>query len=166
MMKITLFFLAQIMSINAYTGWHSTISERCPGGQYMYRISGVYSNYHKDRAWAFKCTRGSSVVTSSCSWKTSLHAYNGELLYQCPYGVISGLYATYSKNAQDRKFAFYCCYTKQNVQYSCKWTSYVNTFQGYLWYQVPSGYFLTGAKSHHDKEKGDRKWRFLICQHK
>ena len=160
----TFFILAQIMSIQAFSGWHSDISEACPSGQYIYRITGLYSNSHKDRAWTFKCTSSSSVTTS-CRTSGWLNAYKGELLYQCPYGVITGLHARYIKKAQDRQFKFTCCYTANNYQYNCKWTPYQNKFQGYLRYHVPKGYYLTGVKSHHDKETGDRTWRFLICHH-
>ena len=55
----------------------------------MYRISGVYSNQHKDRAWAFKCT-ASSIVTTSCSTGSWWNSYQSELLHQCPNGVIAG----------------------------------------------------------------------------
>ena len=58
-------------------------------GYGMSRIISYFSSGHKDRAWAFYCRRDSKV-TSVCHWSGWLNWYNGELLYQCPTGVLAG----------------------------------------------------------------------------
>ena len=35
-------------------------------------------------------------------------------------------------------------------QYNCDWTGYVNQFDGYMDYRVPSGMAITGVQSEYD----------------
>ncbi|CAB4010825.1 Hypothetical predicted protein [Paramuricea clavata] len=160
----SLILLAQIMSINAvYTKLDATFGKQCPAGSGMTKIVSYYSSGYKDRTWAFYC-RKDSKVTSICHWSSWLNWYESELLYQCPSGVLTGVYSTHNNYYQDRRFRFRCCQTKKVCQYNCRWTSYVNTFKGRKNYMVPYGYFITGAKSHHNDRHEDRVWRFLICR--
>ncbi|CAB4010826.1 Hypothetical predicted protein [Paramuricea clavata] len=160
----SLILLAQIMSINAVlTKPDATFGKQCPAGTGISRIISYYSSGHKDRAWAFFCRRDLKI-TNTCGWSGWLNWYEQELLFQCPTGVLTGVFSTHNNNYQDRRFRFRCCRTKRVCQYDCRWTGYVNTFKGLKNYVVPYGYFITGAKSHHDNRHEDRVWRFLICR--
>ncbi|XP_028409558.1 hemagglutinin/amebocyte aggregation factor-like [Dendronephthya gigantea] len=164
MMKVTLtvlIFLANSMLINAGTNFDAAWSSDCPSGQSIRHISSVHSNWHEDRSWTWKC-KHDSIITSSCRWSGYVNSFDKDLLYQCATGVITGVKSYHSNWYEDRKFNFKCCKTKSYTR-ACYWTGYVNSWDGYLSYTVPSYYYLVGVQSYHSNFREDRRWRFLVC---
>ncbi|CAB3994445.1 Hypothetical predicted protein [Paramuricea clavata] len=157
------FLLVNAIGINAGTNFEVTWKKNCGYNQYVWHVSSVHSNPHQDRSWTFLC-KYSSRVTTTCSWTGWVNLFTRELLYQCPNGVIAGVYSYHSNKYEDRRFSFKCCSTKYGYGYACYWTGYVNYSDGYLNYGVPTGYFLTGVKGDYDQKKKDRRWRFQYCK--
>ena len=60
------------------------------------------------------------------------------------------MHSYHSDPHEDRRFKFKCCRTSKNCARSCVWTGYVNNWDGYMNYNVPYGYYLTGVNSYHD----------------
>merc|ERR1712121_153850 len=57
------------------------------------------------------------------------------------------------------------CQTKINaVPKRCFMTGWINSWDAYMNYGVPSGYVLTGFFSMHDNGREDRIWKAIICQ--
>ncbi|CAB4022418.1 Hypothetical predicted protein [Paramuricea clavata] len=162
-MLAALFLFANVMCINAGTNFDATWTKTCPNGQSIYHVSSVHSNPHEDRSWTFLC-RPDSKITTTCQWSGFVNSYDQKVVYQCPNGVITGVHSTHSNEAEDRRFSFRCCNTQSNCARDCVWSGYVNNFDGYLNYVVPSGSFLTGAQSFHDNGNEDRRWEFLACK--
>jgi lipoyltransferase 1 len=61
-----------------------------------------------------------------------------------------GVHSWHHNGAEDRRFKFKCCRTRKSCARDCRWTGYVNYWDAYMSYAVPSGYFITGVKSFHD----------------
>ncbi|XP_028412097.1 hemagglutinin/amebocyte aggregation factor-like [Dendronephthya gigantea] len=149
---VFLIFLVNVMSIHAGTDFDKTWTFTCPHGQSINHISSVHSNRHEDRSWTFRC-RYSSKIAATCYWTGWVNAYDQELIYQCPNGVIAGVYSKHSNKREDRRFKFRCCRTKKNCQRDCSWTAHVNNWDGYMNYNIPLTKFLVGAQSLHDNGK-------------
>ncbi|XP_028401859.1 hemagglutinin/amebocyte aggregation factor-like [Dendronephthya gigantea] len=165
MMKValvSLLLLVNFMGINAGTNFDATWTRNCRSKWSISSIASVHSNHHEDRSWSFSC-RYNSKITTSCFWTGWVNSYDNEILYQCPNGVISGVHSKHSNYHEDRIFEYRCCRTKGHC-HGCYWTSYVNTWDGYMNYHVPGNYVLVGVKSHHNNRKEDRLWRYRVCQ--
>ncbi|XP_028409523.1 hemagglutinin/amebocyte aggregation factor-like [Dendronephthya gigantea] len=159
---LVLVFLAHTMSIKAGTNFDASWTHSCPSGQSISHISSVHSNRHEDRSWTWRC-RNSPVIQSSCSWSGYVNLMDEIMLYQCSNGVIAGVESYHSNRHEDRRFKFECCETDCYNRTQCSWTPFVNDWDDFLSYDVPTNYYLVGAFSIHSNSKEDRRWRFLVC---
>ena len=57
-------------------------------GESIDHVRSVYIKAFRDRSWSFQC-KSDSRITSSCKI-AKLNSVQGELLYQCPNGVLAG----------------------------------------------------------------------------
>ncbi|XP_028401918.1 hemagglutinin/amebocyte aggregation factor-like [Dendronephthya gigantea] len=170
MMKValplaSLLILMNFMVINAGTSFDAQWTRTCEGpGKSISGITSFHSNHHEDRSWSFQC-RHNRKITPSCVWSGWVNSYDNELLFQCPYkGVISGVHSKHNNHHEDRLFDFLCCSTKAKWLSNCRWTGYVNTWDGSMNYVVPWNYVLVGAKSHHNNRREDRIWQYRVCE--
>ncbi|XP_031553532.1 hemagglutinin/amebocyte aggregation factor-like [Actinia tenebrosa] len=156
-----------------YLNWDTKFLESfswvCKGTkESIWNIQSAHENHHDDRVWGYHC-RHNPYITTTCAWSLPnnqyLNDYNGNVNFICPRnGYIEGMHAnTFSNVYNDRRFDFKCC-DGTRLRRNCKWTSYVNNWDGDMNYDVPSGYYLAGAYSYHINDYQDRRWKFYICQ--
>lgn len=50
------------------------------------------------------------------------------------------------------RWSFTCCTTSKFCTGNCKWSDYVNEFDGYMNWRVQEGYYLAGAQSYHENK--------------
>ncbi|XP_072001336.1 hemagglutinin/amebocyte aggregation factor-like [Engystomops pustulosus] len=137
---------------------------RCPSHHSIGTVTSNHDNKHEDRVWDFNCKNTFSKA-ATCSWSGDVNHFDKQFQYLCPNGaVISGMGSYHDNKKEDRRWKYLCCFGEKKVQKNCKWTNYVNDFDKYLKWNVPSDRFLVGVDSYHDNKKEDRRWRYYTCQ--
>ena len=58
-------------------------------GDFISRVRSIHSNSHEDRTWAFYC-KTDSRIGRSCRYSGWSNSFDNPLIYQCPYGVLTG----------------------------------------------------------------------------
>ncbi|XP_058613972.1 hemagglutinin/amebocyte aggregation factor-like [Onychostoma macrolepis] len=144
---------------NSYDG---VLNFQCPAGQSISSITSEHNNRYEDRVWDFGC-QVTSGQTAECSWSSYVNDFDQVLFFECPaQQVIAGTSSYHSNIHEDRRWKFYCCKSKFNDA-SCHWTSYVNSFDEYFHWTVPSKNVLVGTQSYHQNREEDRRWKFKVC---
>ncbi|CAH3159502.1 unnamed protein product [Porites evermanni] len=149
--------------------WHQSLSFECKTSKSIRLWQSEHSNCAEDRIHYFECGYGPGRYSErNCRWTSHyVNDYDGPVTFKCGHnGFITGVKSHYNTGARDRRFQFRCCHKSRYSIRHCKHTATVNHWDGYLSYRVPSGYFLTGAYSHHVNRYEDRRWKFEICQFK
>ncbi|RXN35280.1 hemagglutinin amebocyte aggregation factor-like protein [Labeo rohita] len=147
-------------------GWQNNYDEPlnfiCPVGYSIASITSKHDNKREDRVWDLTC-QATYGQTGQCHWTSYVNDFDQVILFECPaQHVIAGISSYHSNPHEDRRWRFYCC---QSVctSASCHWTSYVNNFDEYFHYAVPSRNVLVGAHSYHQNAQEDRRWAYRVC---
>lgn len=124
-------------------------------GQSFYQLRSVHSNKEEDRVWSHDC-RDNPHIRTSCNWVVPsgqyVNNYDKVVKFICPRkGYMVAMYGDQQhKYYNDRRFNFRCCDAKAGQgQVNCRWTSFVNVFDGRMDYTAPPGYYFAGAHSIH-----------------
>ena len=90
---------------------------------------------------------------TSCQW-TPQNGLDQMLIAHCPDGYAATGFRSLSYNhgARDRQFSVKCC-KSTTVSKTCKFSSYINNWEGVMNYNAPSGEIITGIYSHHENSK-------------
>ncbi|KAK2894419.1 hypothetical protein QQF64_012740 [Cirrhinus molitorella] len=147
-------------------GWKNTydgdLNFNCPAGQAISSITSEHRNKQEDRVWDFGCQTTYSQSTQ-CHWTGYINDFDEVILFECPaQEVIAGMSSFHSNPHEDRRWRFYCC-KNQWVSQSCHWTKYVNNFDQYFHWIVPSRNVLVGVHSYHQNAQEDRRWAYKVC---
>ncbi|MEE6477739.1 hypothetical protein FKM82_011612 [Ascaphus truei] len=135
----------------------------CQGHQSISLIISEHHNGNEDRVWDFGC-KNTFSKPSSCYWTGYINNFDEAFDFTCPFGsVLSGMDSYHDNKKEDRRWKFYCCSGEVAIGHSCKWSGYVNSFDGYLRWDAPINYYLVGASSYHDNDKEDRRWKYQYC---
>uniref|UniRef100_A0A673GB32 Uncharacterized protein n=1 Tax=Sinocyclocheilus rhinocerous TaxID=307959 RepID=A0A673GB32_9TELE len=115
---------------------------------------------HEDRRWEFGC-QATFGQSAECYWTNYVNDFDQALLFECPAEhVMTGTSSYHNDYFEDRRWRFYCC-RSPCVTKDCHWTSYVNSFDEYFTWTVPSRNILVGAQSYHQNHED---WRFYCCR--
>ncbi|XP_074629435.1 dermatopontin-like [Acropora palmata] len=146
--------------------WQQDFNVRCITSYSIRVWQSQHRNCKEDRIHYFQCKNGPFAYQHRhCSSSHYVNDFDGPLAFKCAHnGVIAGVGSTYSIGARDRRFSFRCCHKHGYVAHTCKHTAIINKWDQPMRYVVPSGYYLVGAFSVHQNSKGDRIWKFEICQ--
>ncbi|KAL5005393.1 hypothetical protein ScPMuIL_018849 [Solemya velum] len=118
---------------------------------YVSRISSMHSNHAEDRQWDFECQPFPSVEgTPTCDWSDYANQFDYWLDFVCQTNsYLVGASSYHNNYYEDRRWKFFCC-SQPEVSYTdCEMTSYVNAYDGYMDYAVPSDYVITGVQGIH-----------------
>ncbi|KAM8867015.1 uncharacterized protein ACB058_005156 [Synchiropus picturatus] len=136
---------------------------QCAAGQAVSSITSMHSSLKADRLWGFSCK--SLEENLGCHWSGAVNEYWGPIDFSCQANeVIAGVRAQRLSYLWDRLWEFYCCTHPDLLLTMCQDTPLVNYWHEYFHFPVPSGNFLTAAKSTYNMETGDRRWSFSYCQ--
>ena len=58
-------------------------------GDFISRVRSIHSNRHEDRTWAFYC-KTDNRIGGRCYYSGWRNSFDHPLIYQCPYGVLTG----------------------------------------------------------------------------
>ncbi|XP_016373981.1 uncharacterized protein LOC107713070 [Sinocyclocheilus rhinocerous] len=137
-------------------GWQNNydgpLNFNCPAGQSISSITSENSNHHEDRRWEFGC-QATFGQSAECYWTNYVNDFDQALLFECPAEhVMTGTSSYHNDYFEDRRWRFYCC-RSPCVTKDCHWTSYVNSFDEYFTWTVPSRNILVGAQSYHQNHE-------------
>ncbi|XP_073707172.1 hemagglutinin/amebocyte aggregation factor-like [Garra rufa] len=146
-------------------GWKNNYDDAlnfvCPASQSISSIASEHNNDREDRVWDFSCQ--DTYGQSGCYWTDYVNDFDQLVLFECSaQHVIAGMSSYHSNTHEDRRWKFYCC-KSSSVSASCHWTKYVNNFDEYFHWSVPSGNVLVGVHSYHQNEQEDRRWAYKSC---
>ncbi|XP_052388297.1 hemagglutinin/amebocyte aggregation factor-like [Carassius gibelio] len=165
-MKRVVLFLLLTAVVGRARGWKNRydgiLNFNCPAGQSISSITSEHNNNYEDRVWDFGCqvTNGQS---GSCFWTSYVNDFDQVIFFECPaQHVIAGMSSYHSNSHEDRRWKFYCC-RSNCISANCHWTSYVNSFDEYFHWTVPSESVLVGTQSYHQNREEDRRFRFKVC---
>ncbi|XP_074648094.1 uncharacterized protein LOC141903733 [Tubulanus polymorphus] len=163
---LVLVFVWCLLQVNA-EDWANEMDKlldfTCPTGEYIYSIKSTHSNYYQDRRFEFKCKAG--FVSNDCTRSDFVNNMDKLMDYVCPNGgILAGVYAEHSNHYDDRRFKLTCCglITKNGLR--CGWSDFLNSFNGYLNYQVPAGKAIVGMYSTHSNSPEDRRFKVRTCE--
>lgn len=73
--------------------------------------------------------------------------------------------STHSNKKEDRTWEWICRPNAALAGHSrCKWSNYVNNFDGTLRYSCPENYpIIAGTRSYHDNRREDRRFKYRCC---
>ncbi|XP_018419433.1 PREDICTED: hemagglutinin/amebocyte aggregation factor-like [Nanorana parkeri] len=146
--------------VNAYD---QPLTFQCQQRQSISMVISIHDNGREDRMWDFSCKN--TFNSATCTWSGYVNNFDQEFSYTCPFGsVITGVDSYHDNKAEDRRWRFLCCQGEVKATRNCKWSGYVNNFDGYLRWDAPANAYLTGAHSYHDNSKEDRRWNFYYCE--
>ncbi|KTF87780.1 hypothetical protein cypCar_00038690 [Cyprinus carpio] len=165
-MKTVALFLILTGLLGRAQGWDNNYDEplnfNCPAGQSISSITSENSNYHEDRRWEFGC-QATFGQSAECYWTNYINDFDQVLLFECPAEhVIAGISSYHNNYYEDRRWRFHCC-RSPCVTTNCNWSSYVNSFDEYFTWTVPSRNVLVGAQSYHQNYEEDRRWKYKVC---
>ncbi|KAK3795191.1 hypothetical protein RRG08_056254 [Elysia crispata] len=148
-----------------HSDWDQPFLFECPLGQTLKNIFSVHDNRREDRRWRFGCANGpGGSLVGECFWTGYVNGWDAPMNFVCPVNhVISGLQSYHDNGKEDRRFKFKCCHHAGYITYSCSLTGYINSWDGVLNYNVPSGHILAGVASIHDNYREDRLYQVFIC---
>uniref|UniRef100_A0A8C2EU29 Hemagglutinin/amebocyte aggregation factor-like n=1 Tax=Cyprinus carpio TaxID=7962 RepID=A0A8C2EU29_CYPCA len=153
-MKTVTLFLLLIGLVGRAQGWRNSydgvLNFQCPAGQSISSITSEHNNNYEDRVWDFGCQ---ATKSESCFWTSYVNDFDQVILFECPtQHVIAGMSSYHSNSYEDRRWKFLCC-RSSCVSANCHWTSYVNSFDEYFHWIVPSQNFLVGTGSYHQNRE-------------
>lgn len=162
-LSFSLFFAGGSAWFNA---WDGVLNFVCPvrNGKHgsISRMQSVHDNGREDRLWNLEC-RYDIPTTGSCSWSGFVNGYDGLMNYGCPSnGYMAGAWSQHSNHHEDRIWRFLCCPLPLGRS-NCRWSCYLNEWDGYMNHYVESGKIIHAAYSHHDNHREDRRWKVLEC---
>ncbi|XP_069484905.1 hemagglutinin/amebocyte aggregation factor-like [Ambystoma mexicanum] len=135
----------------------------CPSLQSVNSIISQHHNKHEDRVWDFTC-KSTFTGSVSCQWSPYVNNFDEDISFACPFGsAISGFESYHHNKHEDRRWKFLCCHQNSDLNHDCLWTNYVNDFDAYFHWPVPSGRYLVGVYSYHDNHREDRRWKYQHC---
>ncbi|GFO09206.1 hemagglutinin/amebocyte aggregation factor [Plakobranchus ocellatus] len=148
-------------------GYDQPFLHACNGNQVLKSVYSVHSNGAEDRRWRFTCAAAPNGASpSNCYWTDYVNTWDQPISFMCNSDyVISGLQSYHSNGAEDRRFKFKCCKHEGYKAYSCSITSYLNSWDRVLNYNVPNGRVIVGTASEHSNGAEDRRYKFISCQY-
>ncbi|RUS73797.1 hypothetical protein EGW08_018436 [Elysia chlorotica] len=159
-LSVSLSILLVAVVLALYTGeakaWDTKYDEpfeyNCPSGQVLYRLKSIHHNRHEDRKWDFSCRPAPGGANPRrCLASNYANDLDRELNFQCNSDhMITGIYSFHNNAREDRRFRFKCCSDENFSTSDCRYTSYINNFDGYMNFAVPQDKIIVGAYSVHD----------------
>uniref|UniRef100_A0A673FGV5 Hemagglutinin/amebocyte aggregation factor n=1 Tax=Sinocyclocheilus rhinocerous TaxID=307959 RepID=A0A673FGV5_9TELE len=132
---------------------------KCPAGQSISSITSQHHNHYEDRVWDFGC-QANNGQSESCFWTSYVNDFDQVIFFECPaQHVIAGMSSYHSNHHEDRRWRFNCC-RSNCISANCHWTSYVNSFDEYFHWTVPSRNVLVGTQSYHQNRE---EWLVFVC---
>ncbi|XP_037635924.1 zinc metalloproteinase nas-31-like [Sebastes umbrosus] len=148
---------------NYDNSFRGILRHACPDKQVVSQINSSYSSIDQDRQWKIECK--AFGATSGCSWSGPRDLYDKELSYNCPTNhVVAGVHSNYNSAHGDRSWKLLCCSAPHFITFECRETPMVNYFNEDFNWELPSGHFLTGVRTHQKNINGDHRWSFNYCK--
>uniref|UniRef100_UPI00358FA083 hemagglutinin/amebocyte aggregation factor-like n=1 Tax=Myxine glutinosa TaxID=7769 RepID=UPI00358FA083 len=146
--------------------WDGVMNYNCPPSQSISRLQSYHRNDKEDRVWDVNCKTTFGRESQPLCYETNyVNCFDEAIVFKCPPNfVISGLHSYHDNYTEDRRWRFTCCSQKGVTFNSCKWTEFLNEWDGPLKWTTPSNEFLVGVNSIHDNHKEDRRWKFQSCK--
>nr|XP_022293948.1 hemagglutinin/amebocyte aggregation factor-like isoform X1 [Crassostrea virginica] len=170
--KLTLLVLFSMLywkiTVQWKNDWDRPLNFQCSSRKSsIHQIVSYHDNKMEDRRFDFNCRHVPSVVGPvSCSLSGYVNDFDAPVLYSCPNGgYINGISSYHHNHYEDRRYRFRCCVPySRHCHRNCSWTNWVNDWDSYFNYFVPSGYVIRSVHSIHDNHREDRRFQFEICQ--
>ena len=134
---------------NSYDG---SLDRRCSNYQQgFYRVKSVHSNSAEDRRWEFFCRRVTTSNWDADYWSGYVNGFDEPIIFSCRANYfICGAKSYHSNSAEDRRWDFKCCHSRNHFTQNCALSDYTNSFDGAMDYSVESASgVITGVYSYH-----------------
>ena len=127
----------------------------CPSGNPFSRVISRHNNHREDRIWRWECGKTfSSTSHQQCRWHKNVNGYDQPMFFKCGGNkYLSGVYSHHNNRREDRVWSFKCCGSLHYAIKNCYGTGYVNDWDKYMHYTVPSGKVITGVYSYHNNHR-------------
>ncbi|KAM4612666.1 hemagglutinin/amebocyte aggregation factor-like [Polymixia lowei] len=100
-----------------------------------------------------------SYLPRAAGWDND---WDGVLYRVCPSGqAVSQITSIHDNGKEDRLWRFSCKTFAASRR--CRWSTYANSFDGYMNFRCPYNQVIAGASSYHSNSKEDRRWKFYCC---
>jgi len=143
--------------------WDRPLNFRCRANYYLNRLASYHHNGTEDRRWRAGC-QWFRWGLKSCRRSGWVNNWRQTINYVCPSGkVLAGMYSYHWNAREDRRWRFDCCAMKAKRLYRCRWTGYINNWDGRMDYTIPNHYVISRIWSHYHSGRRDRRWRLIIC---
>lgn len=91
--------------------------------------------------------------------------YQKDLKVQCSdRQALYQVKSEFSKDKNDRRWQWNCRATTDVSHKDCKWSSYINDWDGPMMQQCGANRFLAGMESYFSGSKRDRRWKMRCCE--
>jgi len=163
-----LFFTFTLANSYWHNGWDGGLTYVCPvkNGKHhgaIKMMESYHDNHREDRRWHFECSYDVQRA-ERCHWTDWINNWDAELYFICPNnGYIGGFHSYHDNHREDRRWKVVCCEAKPGLE-DCKWTGYINGWDGHMKYNVPSTRVIHGLYSVHSNHREDRIWRAYECR--
>lgn len=159
----------QIQGRNWINQFDKPVNFECPKNHYMSWIKSSHKNWYEDRQWDFGCKEQPfNYDTQKCKWTGWLNDWDKELLYTCNTvdgaDYIAGMYSEHDNWTEDRRFKVKCCSGEGTCLTNCKFTDWINDYDGWMYWSCDAGYVMQGLKSVHSNWYEDRRWKIQTCK--
>lgn len=100
---------------------------------------------------------------------TALHTSNNwdsALMYgrsDCKY-AITGMGGVHNNHREDRKFWFYSSEVEGYHSSQCKWSGWINWWDGQMNTSLGLNEYIGAVYSIHNNRREDRRWQFCYCE--
>ena len=141
------------------------ISWDAPDGYAVVGALSYHRNREEDRRWVFRYAKINGLFTFHGRQNLRLTDYDKPMIRQCWFGfILTSFTSWYDNGKEDRRWNFRCSSVRPKRAVSCKWTSYLNDWDDVLDYHAPADYVITGVRSYHHNQHGDRRFSFKVCK--
>ncbi|KAL2085808.1 hypothetical protein ACEWY4_019128 [Coilia grayii] len=119
----------------------------CPLSYTLSRISSYHSHYYSDRQFSISC-KPTFHYSTYCFESGWVNSYGNTFSYTCPSNYVMSGFVTYSNHySRDDRFSVRCCSSYHHYHTNCHWTPYVNYYNEYFNWDVPTHNYVVGISA-------------------
>jgi len=156
---------------SSYTGYDATWTKGCYSSSSCHLFGGMLSHHDngkEDRQFRFRYCKPTGsyahLLTTYSFSDIGTTSYDAEWWKYCPSNAaVTRIYSVHDNGKEDRTFTIRCAKFQNTYFGNCRWTGWVNSYDGGVNYNCPNNGVINAIHSRHDNGKEDRQWDFRCC---
>ena len=134
--------------------YDSPLKVQCSNKEGFYLVKSQHSNGAEDRQWEWHCRRVATKNFDKTPWTGYINSFDEPIFFNCQKNhFLCGVESYHSNHAEDRRWKFKCCHSPNHFTRNCHLSGYVNSWDGWMNYQVGNNEVITGVYSYHRNDK-------------